>query len=81
MSAFAQREGLDVQRLYRWRRQLADASVAPRTAEFVELRPRGVERERVEVVLRTGRILRASETIDPSLLARLVYALEDLSAC
>ncbi len=81
MSAFAQREGLEVQRLYRWRRQLADVPAAPRTAEFVELRPRGLERERVEVILRTGRMLRVSETIDPSLLARLADALEAPSAC
>lgn len=79
MAAFAQHEGLDVQRLYRWRRQLAHVPIASRTAEFVELRPRAVEH--VEVVLRSGRVLRVSETIQPSLLTRLASALEDPSAC
>ena len=73
--AFAQREGLDAARLYRWRRRLAaDAPAVEPTPEFVELRRRGVDG--VEVVLRSGWVLRASETIDPSTLARLARALE-----
>lgn len=76
MAAFAKREGLEVRRLNHWRRRIGDVV---RAAEFVELRPRGLEH--VEVVLRSGRVLRVSETIHPSLLARLAYALEDPSAC
>jgi transposase-like protein len=79
-SAFAQQAGLDPERVRRWRRRLAaeaqrrgTASVdAP--AEVIELRPR--QAEPVEVVLRSGRVLRVPETIDVSVLARLVATLE-----
>jgi transposase-like protein len=77
-SVFAVREGLDVNRLYRWRRRL-EREAAERSPEFVELRPRGAEP--VEVVLRSGQVLRVSETIDPSALARLVAALEGSGTC
>ena len=80
--AFAMREGLDVQRLYRWRRRLeAEGSTEQVEAapEFVELRPRDMQP--VEVVLRCGRVLRVSETIDASALLRLVRALEDDAPC
>jgi len=84
MLAFADREGLDVRRLYRWDRRLSAESFvvdpAPAPApEFVELRPRGAEP--VEVVLRSGRVLRVSETIDPSALVRLALALERSEPC
>lgn len=79
-SAFAGREGLDVNRLYRWRRRLeAEGEVAGSRPEFVEIRPRSAEV--VEVVLRCGRVLRVSETVDPSALVRLVTALERSPAC
>jgi len=82
MRAFAMREGLDPQRLYRWRRRLATEAAAGATEAipvFVELRPRDVHP--VEVVLRSGRVLRVAETIDPSALLRLARALEDDSPC
>jgi transposase-like protein len=80
MLAFAAREGVDVHRLYRWRRRLAVETItAEPTPEFVELRPRGAEP--VEVVLRSGRVLRVSEAIDPSVLIRLVAALERSESC
>jgi len=79
-SAFAGREGLDVNRLYRWRRRLEAEGVAGQAApEFVELRPRGAEP--VEVILPSGRVLRVSETIDPAALVRLVTALERSGPC
>jgi transposase-like protein len=74
-SAFARREGLSAERLYRWRRQLAE--LEPRAvpaAELIEIRPRRAEP--VEIVLASGRVLRVTETIDVSALARLVAALE-----
>lgn len=82
MLAFAKREGLDVHRLYRWRRRLeaeGSAGAAEATREFVELRPRDVQP--VEVVLRSGRVLRVSETIDAPALLRLVRALEEDAPC
>jgi transposase-like protein len=82
MSAFAEREGLDAQRLSRWRRRLASRSagrrVTPKPA-FIELVPRAAEP--VEVVLRSGRILRVSTAIDPAALQRLVAALEQAEPC
>ncbi len=73
--AFAQREGIAPARLYRWRRRLAaDTAAVEPTPEFVELRRSGVDG--VEVVLRSGWVLRANDTIQPSTLARLAHALE-----
>jgi transposase len=79
---FAIREGLDVQRLYWWRRRLAnaigDATVAP---VFVELTARSPTTAPVEVVLRSGRVLRVPESIDTTTLRRLVEALEQEAPC
>lgn len=73
-AAFAVREGLDVQRLYWWRRRLTVSSdvAAP---SFVELRASSAI-EHVEVILRNGRVLRFSAAIDTVVLRRLVAALE-----
>ena len=80
VSAFAAREGLDGQRLYRWRRQLSGASRAVQaTPGFVEIRP--AQPEPVEVLLRSGRVLRVSESISPAALERLVVVLERASSC
>jgi transposase-like protein len=88
VSAFAEREGLDEERLYRWRRRFArerkaeaGAVTPPATPPIIELRaaptprPRHAETERVEIVLASGVVLRVAETIDPAGLARLVAAL------
>jgi transposase-like protein len=77
--AFAEREGLDVARLYRWRRRFAgetcpSVSTPAPSAEVIEIRPGRAEP--VEVVLVSGVVLRVSETIDPSVLGKLVVALE-----
>ena len=78
--AFAAREGLDVNRLYRWRRRLEAERIGDEPApKFVELQPRGAEP--VEVVLRSGRVLRVSEAIEPAALLRLVTALERTGPC
>lgn len=81
LAAFARREGLQVERLRHWRHRLADKGpgTAPVTApapapELIEIRPRRAEP--VEIILRSGRVLRVAETIDVSTLARLVAALE-----
>ena len=69
--AFAAREGLDAQRLDRWRRRLA----AEGALAFLEIpRPAietvvpvggatGAPRERFEIVLRSGRIVRVAESL------------------
>lgn len=80
LQAFAAGEGIEAQRLSRWRRRLASETLAGgATPEFVELRPRAADL--VEVVLRTGHVLRVSESIEPSLLIRLVAALERTDPC
>lgn len=78
--AFAVREGIDEQRLYRWQRRFASELLAGKAMpEFVEIRPRTPES--VEIVLRSGRVLRVSEAIDLSALERLVAALERTEPC
>jgi transposase-like protein len=88
VSAFAEQEGIDEERLYRWRRRFARErkaearAVTPMTPAIIELRaatspsPRGAETESVEIVLVSGVVLRVAETIDPARLARLIAALE-----
>ena len=88
MSVFAQREGLDVQRLRRWARRL-ELAPAPRPApargegtgtsappRFLEV-PRLASPELVEVVLRSGLVVRASASIEPDVLRHLVDALDE----
>jgi transposase-like protein len=80
-SAFAQQEGLDPERLRRWRRRLQpkehdQAAAAAAPPEVIELRPRRFEP--VEVLLCSGLVVRVSETIDVTVLARLVAGLEKL---
>ena len=80
LNAFAVRQGIDAQRLYYWRRRLSgDDLVAQPPPDFVELRPQGPEP--VEVVLRSGRVLRVAESIDSAVLIRLVVALEHVEPC
>jgi transposase-like protein len=81
VAAFAGREGLDPQRLYFWRRRLETGlvEVAPAPA-FIEVR-HAAERERVEIVLRSGRIVRVAESIDVGVLRHLIEALEQGPAC
>lgn len=79
LDAFASREGLKVERLRRWRHRVGDhgraEAVGPLpTAEVIEIRAR--RPEPIEIVLASGRVLRVSETIDVSVLVRLVAALE-----
>jgi transposase-like protein len=78
VAAFAAREGLDPQRLYFWRRRLraSDDAVTP---GFVEVKHRGTEH--VEIVLRSGRILRVAESIDVDALRRIAEALDGDSHC
>lgn len=76
IKAFAVREGLDPQRLYTWNSRLKDSAAQP---TFVEV-PRHAP-EYVEIVLRSGRVLRVVESIDEAALRRLVAALEQEPSC
>lgn len=77
VSAFAKREGIDSDRLYRWRRVLAAERkrAVPSSPAVIELRAPLRRSEPVEIVLASGVTLRVAETIDPAALARLVAAL------
>lgn len=74
---FAVQEGLDPQRLRAWQRKLG-AAVTTRPA-FIEVRSQVAER--IEVVLRSGVILRVAETVDPVALGHLVETLDRASSC
>jgi hypothetical protein len=92
LSAFASHEGLDAQRLFRWRRRL-DAD-APETATFEEVVGRGVtsafgdggpppgsESARFEVVLRSGLVVRVAESFNADALLRLLNTLVEVRSC
>ena len=73
---FAEREGLDAERIYRWKRILAAGSVAVPT--FVEVRaPEESQRNgQMELVLRSGHRLFFAESVAASALRRLLQVLE-----
>src|SRR5580765_921327 len=75
LSEFAAREGLDRKRLYRWRAQLR------RVPTFVEITPAPAASSRIEVVLRSGHIVRVAEGFGQETLRRLLEILEGGRAC
>lgn len=88
--AFAIREGLDPQRLARWRRRLPVAAPAPTFEEVATTVTRAtfgggaavhVERERFEIVLPSGCVVRVPESFDASALRRLLLVVEEVHAC
>jgi transposase-like protein len=83
MRAFTTSKGIKFERLARWRRKTmsTSGSAATKRVSFVEVRPREIERERVEVVLRSGRVLRCAEEIASTPLRRLVSILEEEPTC
>lgn len=80
VAAFAAREGLDPQRVYSWRRRLGRSIEATSAPAFIEIRP-SAKCEVLEIVLRGGRVVRVTESIDPSVLRRFVDALERDPSC
>lgn len=62
--AFAARKGFDDQRLYFWRRRREGTSQAAPAPTFIEVRGQtvAVTRERDEIVLRSGRIVRVDDS-------------------
>jgi transposase-like protein len=77
LAAFARREGVEVRRLYRWRRELS-AGHEKRPA-FIEVQ--APPAASVEIALMSGRTLRVAETISGDALARLVEVLERQTPC
>lgn len=80
---FAQQRGLDPRRLYWWRRRLAELAIRPPQAFAEVALPRSVgsasamaSADAIEIVLRSGHIIRASRSLDVDALARLVRALD-----
>ena len=79
VSAFARQEGLHPRRVLAWKKRLEAKPSLPSREAFVEVVPRSDER--IEVVLRTGVVLRVAETVEPNALRRIVEALEDRDQC
>lgn len=79
VAEFADREGLDAQRLYSWRRRLSPApTTAPR---FIEVKGIAAAADaRFEIELRSGYIVRVPSAFDSDALRRLIAALES-SGC
>ena len=87
--AFALREGLSPHRLWRWRRELG-ASAAPAFEEIVRhdtaSGPEGeataaAKRERFEIVLGSGRVVRVPASFDPSALRQLLAIVDEVRPC
>jgi len=72
---FAARANLSVQRLYRWQAQLgAGRSTTP---AFVEIKPTPAANATIEVLLRSGHVLRVPEGSSEEAVRRLVAVLEE----
>jgi len=71
--AYAAREGLDVLRLYYWRALLKQRG--QKTAAFVEVRALAPTSTLLEVLLRSGHVLRIEVGFDEETLKRLLSAL------
>jgi hypothetical protein len=79
---FAEREGLQAQRLYVWRRRLAyEKFKASSASQFIELRPAHSVSHTIEVMLLSGLVVKATTDIEPDTLARFVSAIERSSGC
>ena len=90
--AFALREGLDAQRLWRWRRKLGTPTMptAPAFEEIVRhdaasgrdvLSPSASERERFEIVLTSGRVVRVPASFDATALRHLLTIVDEVRPC
>ena len=72
---FAARENLSAPRLYRWRGRLR--AVRPKTAAFVEITPAAAT---IELVLRSGDVVRLPDGFSEDALRRLVAVLDERDA-
>jgi transposase-like protein len=79
LSAFAERHGIDPQRLYSWRRKLEASTASSET--FVPVRVASEAKTPascdIELVLKTGSIVRVGPDFDIRALRRLIEALEE----
>jgi transposase-like protein len=89
--AFAAREGLSPQRLWRWRRQLG----TPAAATFEEIvrrdagsilegeatAPAPLGADRFEIVLVSGRVVRVPALFDATALRQLLAIVDEVRAC
>lgn len=87
LRVFAAEHGLEVHRLSRWRRRLQGA-VRPEAPAFEEVPASGLEeakrldlRERFEIVLRSGRVVRVSESFEADALRRLLSVVDEERPC
>jgi transposase-like protein len=88
-SAFAREEGLDLQRLMRWRRQLAAAPTFEEVIPIVPTAPLLLDTdgaadgaaERFEIVLTSGRVVRVPASFEASALRRLLGVVDEVGAC
>lgn len=86
-TAFAIQEGLDPQRLTRWRRQLAAAplptfeEVVPVVTTLGTTASVHGAGERFEIVLPSGRVVRVPPSFDASALRRLLDVVDEAGAC
>jgi hypothetical protein len=85
-TAFAIQEGLDPQRLTRWRRQLAAAppmfeEVVPVVTTLDMAAASHGAGERFEIVLPSGRVVRVPTSFDASALRRLLDVVDEVGAC
>jgi transposase-like protein len=69
---FAERQGVDPQRLYRWRSVIGEGP----SPAFVEI-TRPTSTARVEILLRSGHVVRVSEGFSEEALRRVVAILGD----
>ena len=75
---FAAREGLDVQRLYRWRAQLRTGRAKTPTPAFIEVTPSvSAAATSIEVVLPSGHVVRVSDGFGEGALRRLLAVLDE----
>ena len=87
VGAFAAGRGLHPQRLYRWRRRMATkARAVTQAPAFAEITVREHDREhrdreRFEIELGRGRIVRVGPSFDAEALRRLVQLLEEDGSC
>lgn len=80
LRAFAAVHGMDVQRLYRWKKELRHEGGAVEPVRFEELVVRrgnaGDDAGRIEVVLPSGWVVRIGAGFDESTLRRVITVLE-----
>lgn len=84
---FAAEHGLSVHRLSRWRKRLREheATTTPVFEEIPTSRLREARsndaQERFEIVLRSGRVVRVSDTFDAEALRRLLSVVDEGAPC